>query len=292
VPTTLTLADGRAMEYAAYGDPGGRPVLFFHGTPGTGGAGALADAAGRATGLRLIAPSRPGYGGTTLTPPSLASVARDALALADALGVDTVLTHGVSGGGPYAVAVAAVAPDRVGGLLASGGAGRHLEVTPEVLSEADRDAFELAAAGDWAGATVAMTKDTLTQMGALLELDVDGFAQGFRSVLPPGERSLDDHPDVQRVLLADVWRALRSVDGFVRDNLAWGMPWDVDLGAVTAPTLLVHGDRDAMVPAAHGDWLAERIPGAHRLVLDDADHGAVTVLRLEEQYRQLLSIAR
>jgi hypothetical protein len=47
-----------------------------------------------------------------------------------------------------------------------------------------------------------------------------------------------------------------------------------------------------MVPAAHGAWLAERIPAAERVVLRDADHGAVTMLRLDEQYARLLEIAR
>ncbi|MEO7071175.1 MAG: alpha/beta hydrolase [Nostocoides sp.] len=288
----LTLPGGRMMAYAAYGAPEGRPVLYFHGTPGTEGTGAIAEEAALAHHLRLIALTRPGYGETTLTPPGLASVARDALVLADTLGLETFLTHGVSGGGPYAVAVAAVAPDRVDGVLASAGTGRHLEIKPEAFSQTDREQIARATAGDLEGATAAMTAQTITDMGPLLELDADAFAVAFRALLPPGERSMDDHPEIRRILMADVHQALRTVAGYVRDHLSWGMPWDIDLGAITSPTLLVHGDRDAMVPADHGQWLAERIPGAERIVLADADHGVVTMLRLDEQYARLVAIAR
>ena len=50
------------MAYAECGDPGGVPVLFFHGTPGSGLLGALWDDAARQRDLRLLALDRPGYG--------------------------------------------------------------------------------------------------------------------------------------------------------------------------------------------------------------------------------------
>lgn len=287
-----TLADGRSVEYAAFGAPDGRPVLFCHGTPGTCDAGRLVDESARSHGLRVLAVTRPGYGGSATTPPSLASTARDALELADALGLERLLAHGSSGGGPYAVAVAAVAPDRVDGVLVSAGNGRMIEVAPQSVGEEDRAALELAADGDVDGATSLTSDLAQAQMGALAALDPEAFAAAFGSLLPPGERSLDDQPGLRRILLSDVWRALRTFDGIVRDNLAWGMDWDVDLAGITAPTLLVHGDRDDMVPAAHGAWLAERIPSAERILLEGADHGAVTMLRLDEQYARLLAIAR
>ena len=60
-------------------------MIFFHGTPSTGGQGAVVAEAARSHGVRLIAPSRPGYGGSTMSPPGLARTANDTLELADKL---------------------------------------------------------------------------------------------------------------------------------------------------------------------------------------------------------------
>ena len=77
--TTVALRDGRTLEYADLGDPAGTPVLYFHGTPGTAGQAVVVADAARANGVRLIAPSRPGYGASTTSPPGLTPVAADTL---------------------------------------------------------------------------------------------------------------------------------------------------------------------------------------------------------------------
>jgi pimeloyl-ACP methyl ester carboxylesterase len=76
---TIRLRDERALEYVDLGDPDGAPVLLWHGTPGTAGLAAVMADVAHARGVRLVAPSRPGYGASTASPPGLASVADDAL---------------------------------------------------------------------------------------------------------------------------------------------------------------------------------------------------------------------
>ena len=109
----MALTDGRRLEYADLGDPEGVPVIFLHGTPSTGGQGAVVAEAAGSHGVRLIAPSRPGYGASTMSPPGLASTANDTLELADQLGLERFALLGSSGGGPFALAMAASAPERV-----------------------------------------------------------------------------------------------------------------------------------------------------------------------------------
>src|SRR3954452_21242937 len=97
-----------------YGDPEGAPVFAFHGTPACGAGFAWADEPAAALGLRVIAPDRPGVGRST--PGALGTVAdypARVAALADALGWERFAVWGYSGGGPYAVACAALLPDRV-----------------------------------------------------------------------------------------------------------------------------------------------------------------------------------
>lgn len=127
---TLTLPDGRPLRVWAGGDPGGVPVIYFHGTPSSrlqavsGG-----DAAAR-QGVRLIAANRPGYGAAPDAPSSLSSVAQDTLALADSLRLGRFVVLGVSGGGPYALACGALAPERVAAVGVAVGIGPWRLIDP------------------------------------------------------------------------------------------------------------------------------------------------------------------
>jgi pimeloyl-ACP methyl ester carboxylesterase len=85
--------------------------------------------------------------------------------------------------------------------------------------------------------------------------------------------------------LSGAWSWLNSVvgpameagpDGLIDDDLAYVAPWGVDPARVIAPTLLLHGGRDRVVPSSHSEWLARRCPSAElRLCLDD---GHISVL--------------
>jgi pimeloyl-ACP methyl ester carboxylesterase len=272
---TVTLHDGRTLEYADLGDPAGTPVLLFHGTPSTAGqAAVVADGAG-AHGIRLVAASRPGYGASTNTPPGLTPAAADAVELVDRLGVDRVVVMGVSGGGPYALALAALAPERISDVLVLAGPGNHSEVTPEMLDDDDRAAVALMAEGDTEAAVALMTTSAKGFLGGLQGMSPAEFHAALASFSPPGETWLDEHPRLRSLFEADFQRAITPLDGFVRDNLSWLGPWDFELAAVTIPVTLVHGEQDAMVPRAHGDWLHARLPESRQRVIPGG-HGHVS----------------
>lgn len=111
---TIELSDGRTLAYATFGRGDGSPLVFHHGTPGSAQLGALLSYVGRRQGVRVIAPSRPGYGRSDPHPEgTLETWAADCRALLDALGLESVAVAGFSGGGPYALAVADRLPDRV-----------------------------------------------------------------------------------------------------------------------------------------------------------------------------------
>ncbi|WP_226482429.1 alpha/beta fold hydrolase [Natrinema amylolyticum] len=113
-PESISLPDGRTLAFATYGDPDGAPLVFHHGTPGSSHLGALLSAPARTRGVRVIAPSRPGYGRSDPDPDgSFETWAEDCRALVDALGLESVAVAGFSGGGPYALAAAAHHADRV-----------------------------------------------------------------------------------------------------------------------------------------------------------------------------------
>lgn len=261
----LTLADDRVLEYQEFGDPDGVPVVLFPGTPATAGGGALVSGAAADAGVRLIAVSRPGYGASSPSPPGLASTARDAVELMDALAVDRVGVHGTSGGGPFALALASVAPNRVSGVVVSAGVGAS--VTPSDPAADRAEADEL--------------------YGDAAELSLVEFtARIFPSGLPP-QSFLDRNPHLFELFITDMHRALHSLDGFVRDNESWCDPWDVDLASISAPVQLVYGVEDHMVPATHGDWIHARLPQSE-LIVRPGGHGDITFALAAEAYAYLV----
>src|SRR5258708_3828222 len=60
----IVLPDGRRLSYADWGDPKGRPVLYFHGGLSCRLDIAFGDAEAKTHGVRLLAPDRPGIGGS------------------------------------------------------------------------------------------------------------------------------------------------------------------------------------------------------------------------------------
>jgi pimeloyl-ACP methyl ester carboxylesterase len=65
-------------------------------------------------------------------------------------------------------------------------------------------------------------------------------------------------------------------EAMVEDLLAASRDWGFALADLTVPVLILHGAADAMVPAAHGEWLAAHCPGAELRLIADAGH--ITVL--------------
>ncbi|HET9728132.1 MAG TPA: alpha/beta hydrolase, partial [Acidimicrobiia bacterium] len=146
---TLRTAHGRVVSYYEFGDADGVPVLALHGTPASGASFAWADAAARARGVRLIAPDRPGIGHSDrVARHERATVAQFAPAIldaVDALGVRGFSVLGYSGGGPYAVAIAAAAAERVhAGAIVSGAGQVGVWASSRDFERTDRNLTRLA----------------------------------------------------------------------------------------------------------------------------------------------------
>ncbi len=105
------------------GDPAGYPVIYLPGTPASRLQSVPAEPAAVRGNVRLLSFNRPGYGASTDGPTTLRSVARDILTLADEWNLDRFPVLGASGGGPYALAAAATAPDRVSAVGSVVGVG-------------------------------------------------------------------------------------------------------------------------------------------------------------------------
>ncbi|KRF48262.1 hypothetical protein ASH01_00570 [Terrabacter sp. Soil811] len=254
----VRLPDGRRLDVWLGGDPRGTPLVFFHGTPGGRLQAALGDGAASRAGVRLVAFSRPGYGGSTDGPTTLTSVGTDAGSVADALGIDAFAVLGVSGGGPYAVAAAAVLPQRVRVVGVVAGIGPLLELDPSAAAD---PAVRAALAGDLDEA-VALQDGAMTDRGR-------GSGPGARAKVRVGGFV---SPEILEPWTGSGRPGVPSYRGVSRDALAFTAGWDVDLGDVRAPVHLWYGDRDRTVGLEHGQWLHAHLPTSRLVVREGAGH--------------------
>jgi pimeloyl-ACP methyl ester carboxylesterase len=262
----LSLPDGRSVAYTEFGAPDGLPVMYFHGAPTSRLDLAVYDAEFVGRGLRVISPDRPGYGGSTPQPGrGLEMWPTDLAQLADHLLVDTFACVGYSSGGPYAVACAALLPDRVSA------AGVVAGVTDMGWEPAwdgfDKAEGELMAIGDEAAAAA--------WCEARYGVRGERFFDGEADLAPADTAALADEA-ISAGMFASVSESFRQgVTGYAQDVTVQGRPWKFDVSAVRAPVTLIHGDADTVVPVVHARHTAQMIATASLVLLPGEGHFSI-----------------
>nr|BEK70729.1 hypothetical protein KPHV_79560 [Kitasatospora purpeofusca] len=203
-------------------------------------------------------------------PYTLPDLAEDAAAVIDALGHGRAHVLGMSQGAAVGQLLALGRPDRVATLtLASGTPGIPGQEQPDLPPVSERLAAFFArveqdaqdARGEKAEQTAAAARE------ALVESIVEGerpFAAASRPFDEDGVRRL-----AARIVDHARDIAAQSTNPYLLDA---GPPWRARLGAITAPTLVLHGEEDPLFPPEHGRALAAEIPGARFLALPGTGH--------------------
>jgi pimeloyl-ACP methyl ester carboxylesterase len=266
------LADGRAVMLRAYGAGAGASVLMLHGTPGSRLKFSAADRAARSLGLRIVAPDRWGYGGTSATPAlALRAFAADMGEMADRLGLGRFAVCGVSGGAPYAAAVAAGLPDRVSALaLVSPVGPLDSALADGGLVPFHRFCFGWLARHPQATAAIFVAYASAIRRAPSLARRLAVLRA------PAADVALMRDPAVANRLLATFAEGLRGGGGGVATDLAlFGRPWGVDLARIRAPARMWCGSEDTNVPKP--GWAALRAHIAHLVVTELAGEGHLWV---------------
>jgi pimeloyl-ACP methyl ester carboxylesterase len=250
--------DGSVIAVQVVGEPGAAPVLFCHGLADSRLSARMFTQDARELGLRVVAPDRPGTGGTD--PRHLGRLvdwADDAVLVLDALGIDSAALLGISGGGPFAAACAARLPRRVRSLMLVSPLGLPGWPT-DGMAPGERLSLEIArhapAFGGW----------FLGCLAALARRSPQLFLRLATTELPGIDRSALEEPGLRDPFLANYLEAFRHGSwGVAQDLRLLTRPWGFELGSIKVPTSIHHGDADTTVPPEHAQLFAKTIPGAH-----------------------------
>ncbi len=298
---SLTLSDGRTLCYSTFGSPTDRElptIFYFHGLPGSHHEGQPIHEAVADRGIRVVAVSRPGFGGSAFkSNRTLLSFADDVLELADHVHAPRFAILGMSGGGPYVLACLQAIPSSrlVGAVAVASMYPTELGLAGMMLP--NRVVFALA---PWATTVVSYLLDWAT--GGSIARD-DAHPDKFVEVMGNGVKSwpVED----QEALNADDGRLLKVLAKSVQEGIrqgSWGYAWEArlfgsdwgfrleDLKVETGNLFIYHGAKDINIPSAMAEKAAALIPEAELRVYADEAHISVLAHKMDDITKTLVDM--
>lgn len=271
----LPTSDGRSVDVWLAGPPEGQALVFHSGTPGNGLPFDLHVALMAERGLRYVSVTRPGYGGSTRQPGrTVADVAADTRTAMEHLGIDRAWVLGWSGGGPHALACAALLPERTLGTAIIAGVAPYpaegLDWTAGMGAQ-NVEEFDAARAGPEG---LLRFMDPLRE--TLGDIQPADLVKSFGDLVDDVDRGsvTGGLADYLAALFREAVR--EGYWGIFDDDLAFTRPWGVDLATIPGRVHLWQGAHDRMVPFGHGQWLATHVGNACPHLVPE--HGHLTLV--------------
>lgn len=266
--------DGRSLEVLDTGPADALALVYHHGTPQGAVPFPTLERAAAVQGLRVVSYSRPGYGASSPRPDgaTTATVADDAVdtaAVLDHLGIGEFLTIGWSGGGPRALACAALLPGRCLAAACCVGIAPAADYDGDIrdgMAEENIDEYTAVFAG------VEALEAFLDIRKGFFGVTPDQVAAGLGALAPPVDRAALTE-ELTEYLAASVNAAGRhGIVGWRDDDLTHTRPWGFDLSEISTPVSIWQGSLDTMVPFAHARWLAAKVAGAQAHLIEGEGH--------------------
>ena len=165
-------------------------------------------------------------------------------------------------GGPRALGCAALLPERclaaasLAGVAPHDGAGLDWKA-----GMAEENVVEYTAAEDGRAAYEAFLEEEFLPV---LMADADDMADAMGGLLPEADRAAMDRAFTEWLTETFHRAGAQRVAGVLDDGQAAVRSWGFDVADIRVPVAIYQGRADAMVPFAHGEWLAAHVAAVRR----------------------------
>jgi pimeloyl-ACP methyl ester carboxylesterase len=280
----LQLKDGRVLGYAEYGDPQGKPVLFFHGLPGSRLQRHPDESIATELGARIVTIDRPGYGLSDFQHErKLLDWPGDVAQLADALNIDQFAAIGLSGGGPYLLACAYKMPERITSATVISGMGPvDKPEAIEGMMRSMRLGLGIARRVPWEFVRLALeptariVRQNPTAVKKLLPISA-----------PKADKEAFARPEIQAIDHQDLVEAYRKgAQGVYWEVVTLATPWGFRLEDINKKIHLWHGEEDTTVPPHMGRYVARSLPDCEPRFYPGEGHTLIY-----NYWREILAVA-
>jgi pimeloyl-ACP methyl ester carboxylesterase len=277
------LRDGRALGYTEYGDPGGTPVFFFHGSPGSRLQRHPDASIASELGVRIITIDRPGYGLSDFQPErTLLHWPADVAQLADALHLERFAAIGLSGGGPYLLACAYTMPERLTAAIVVSGMGPLDEADAlEGVMPSMRLGLGIVRRAPW------LARLALEPAARILRLNPIAVKKLLPVSMPKADKEAFARPDIQAIDQQDLMEAYRNGGQALHwEVLTLTRPWGFRLEDIHTKIHLWHGEQDTTVPAKLARYVARTLPDCEPRFYPGEGHTLIY-----HYWREILAVA-
>jgi len=265
----IKLNDGHNVGYAEYGDPEGKPVLHFHGTPSSRfeADNPDLDAIAERLNVRYILPDRPGIGLSDWKPYTIASYPDIVAEFADKLGLDRFAVTALSGGGPFAIACAWKIPQRLTTVISvSSPAPFNIPGVKEALSKEERQQYDMADKMPWLFRLFLwkFVRDARKNPASIIAMFANAAEADKNLLTQTGVKQAFEH-----MIIGAFEQGTRAA---TYDWALFARPWGFSLSEIKMPIHIWQGEADTFIPVKHAHVLAEKIPDARTLFFPNEGH--------------------
>jgi pimeloyl-ACP methyl ester carboxylesterase len=284
---TIRTPDGRELCLEVAGD-GDRAILVHNGTPNSRHLYPPWAEDATARGARLISYDRPGYGSSTPQPGrTVADAAADVRAIAGELGIERLVVWGLSGGGPHALACAALLPDLVPAAAALGSIAPWGAPGLDFFAGMGEDNVEDIKL--YFEDPEASRRKGEQERAELLEVTPEQLLEAWKSLLSDVDVAVVRLDFAEWIVRCMHEGLAPGIDGWWDDGVAHMEPWGFEFESIKVPVKVWHGRHDRFVPMQHGRWLAEHIPNAEADLSETDGHLTLLANRFREVHEWLLA---
>jgi pimeloyl-ACP methyl ester carboxylesterase len=285
----VQLQGDAVVAFQEYGDANGVPVMFCHGWPSSCTMARLTEEPARELGVHIISPDRPGISGSSLQPNrKLADWPRVIERVLDHVGIGEFRALAISGGAPYAYALAATMPERVRAIAIVGGAIPMAEL---------EDARGLLPLYRWMLALNRSRPQLLRRLFCMARpilalrppVRLRPLLLKMLMLRPCDAESLRDAAAFEAIFESQrrAWRG--SAEGVMADAQIYAHPWGFSLEDVHVPVRLWHGKQDRAFSVHLAEEVAKRLPDCNARFIDNAGHYSLPIRHMRDILQDLIS---